>query len=276
MQISFLQLIVGLTLAVLISWLSFKFKVLTLGGSFAATVLGTVVFGLGGLSWTIVLLVFFVSSSGLSNVLKNRKQEVSEKFSKGSTRDAAQVIANGGISGLFVLLHLFFPQAVWPWLAFAGAFAAVNADTWGTELGVLSSKPPVSLISGKKVEKGTSGGISFAGTVAALSGSFLIAVLAVIFWPKSIPNPMQSTWWLPIIGISLAGLFGSLIDFLLGATIQVMYYCPSCKKETEQNPTHRCGSNTVYLHGWKWMNNDWVNGFCALSGGLIMILSVVR
>ena len=84
MQISFLQLIVGFTLAVLISWLSFKFKVLTLGGSFAATVLGTVVFGLGGLSWTIVLLGFFVSSSGLSKVLKSRKQEVSEKFSKGS------------------------------------------------------------------------------------------------------------------------------------------------------------------------------------------------
>lgn len=275
MQISILQLIVGFILAVLISWLSFKFKVLTLGGSFVSTVLGTVVFGLGGLSWAFVLLGFFISSSGLSKVLKSRKQVVSEKFSKGSTRDAAQVVANGGISGLFVLLHLFFPQEIWPWLAFAGAFAAVNADTWGTELGVLSSKPPVSLISGKKVEKGTSGGVSFAGTIAALSGSFLIAVLAVIFWPKSIPNPMQTTWWLPIIAISLAGLFGSLIDSMLGATVQVMYYCPSCKKETERYPLHSCGSDTAYLHGWKWLNNDWVNGFCALSGGLIIILSVV-
>jgi uncharacterized protein (TIGR00297 family) len=275
MQISFLQLIVGFALAVMISWLSFQLKVLTKSGAIASTVLGLIVFGLGGLQWAIVLLGFFISSSGLSKILKSGKKDVNEKFSKGATRDAAQVIANGGIAGLFVILHLFFPFAFWPWLAFAGLFAAVNADTWGTELGVLSPRQPISLISGKKVEKGTSGGVTFAGTAAAFSGSLLIAVLAVIFWPKSIPNPMRAVWWLPVTGISLAGLFGSFIDSLLGATVQVIYYCPSCKKETEQYPLHRCNTKTVYLRGWKWMNNDWVNGFCALSGGMFMIISVL-
>jgi uncharacterized membrane protein len=39
---------------------------------------------------------------------------------------------------LFVALHFFFPKETWPWLGFAISLAAVNADTWATELGVLN------------------------------------------------------------------------------------------------------------------------------------------
>jgi uncharacterized protein (TIGR00297 family) len=276
MEFSYWQLIIGFILAVLIALISFQLRFLNRSGVIAAILLGFVVFGFGGLSWAIVLLGFFISSSGLSKILNRRKKDLSEKFSKGSNRDAEQVLANGGIAGVFVLFHLFFPHAVWPWLAFAGTFAAVNADTWGTELGVLSSMPPVSLKTGKKVEIGTSGGVSLAGTIAAISGSFLIAGLAVIFWPNSIPNPMAGSFWLPLAGITMAGLFGSLIDSFLGATVQVIYYCPKCKKDTERSPEHLCGTKTVYLRGWNWLNNDWVNLICGLSGGLAMILSLLK
>lgn len=276
MIFSYWQLIIGFILAVMIAWISYRLESLNRNGAFAAVLLGFVVFGFGGLPWAIILLGFFISSSGLSKILKRRKKEISEKFSKGSNRDAAQVFANGGIAGVFVLFHLLFPLAFWPWLAFAGTLAAVNADTWGTELGILSSTAPVSLITGKKVERGTSGGVSLAGTIAALSGSFLIAGLAVIFWPNSIPNPMESSLWLPLAGITLAGLFGSLVDSFLGATFQVIYFCPQCKKDTERSPEHFCGTKTEYLRGWKWLNNDLVNLICALSGGLAMILSVIN
>jgi uncharacterized protein (TIGR00297 family) len=200
---------------------------------------------------------------------------VDEKFAKGSTRDIGQVFANGGVAGIFVIFHLFFPNQAWPWLAFAGSLAAVNADTWATELGVLSKTAPIHLISGKKVEKGTSGAVSIEGTLAALLGALLIGLLAVIVWPKqSIPFESGSIW-LPILGISLAGLFGSLVDSFLGATFQTLYYCPACKKETERHPLHLCNTPTEYLRGWHWLNNDWVNLFCGISGGVMLLLAAL-
>ena len=52
------------------------------------------------------------------------------------------------------------------------------------------------------------------------------------------------------------------MDSLLGATVQVIYTCPACGKETERHPLHACGTQTVYKRGWRWMNNDAVNAFC--------------
>ncbi|PKN83946.1 MAG: DUF92 domain-containing protein [Chloroflexi bacterium HGW-Chloroflexi-8] len=272
-DISLWQLLSGVVLALLISWLSFRFRLLSFSGAIGATILGIIVFGLGGLRWAILLLGFFISSSGLSKLLGRRKQNVTEKFAKGSTRDIGQVFANGGVAGVFVIFHLFFPGEAWPWLAFAGSLAAVNADTWATELGVLSITSPIHIISGKKVEKGTSGGISIEGTLAAFLGSLLMGGLAVAAWPRQIIPFENTSWWLPVLTIAFSGLFGSLVDSFLGARFQTIFYCPTCKKETERFPLHLCNTRTEYLRGLRWMNNDWVNLICALSGGVMMLLA---
>jgi uncharacterized protein (TIGR00297 family) len=268
----FFQVIIGFFLACVITWLSYRFHLLSRNGALGALILGTVIFGFGGLPWAILLMGFFISSSGLSKLLSHKKSAVNEKYAKGSTRDMGQVFANGGIAGLFVILHLIFPTEAFPWMAFAGTLAAVNADTWATELGVFSKSSPIHMITGKKVEKGTSGGISIEGTLAALLGSLLIGVLAIIFCPVYFTPLKETNWLLHIFTIGLAGLFGSLVDSFLGATFQKIYYCPVCKKETERFPKHVCGSNTEYLRGWHWLNNDWVNVFCGLAGGLMMLL----
>ncbi len=271
-QISLMQLLLGTLLAVAVALLSLRAKVLSRSGALAATILGIVVFGLGGINWAILLLAFFISSSALSKVAGRRKKNLVEKFSKGSTRDSGQVLANGGVVGVFVLLYLFFPQQAWPWLGFAGALAAVNADTWATELGVLSKCDAIHLLSRKKVERGTSGAISWPGTAAAYLGGLLISILAIIFWPGSIDRLADESWWIPLIAISLAGLFGSMVDSFLGAGFQAIYYCPTCEKETERSPFHICGSLTTFKRGWMWLNNDWVNTACALAGGLFMVV----
>lgn len=260
-----MNIAIGIILAALVSITALKAGALSRSGAIAAAILGTIIFGLGGLGWAILLLIFFVSSSLLSRLFKQQKNALEEKFSKGSQRDAGQVLANGGIAGGCVILHLLFPEAIWPWVAFAGTLAAANADTWATELGVLNPKLPRLITTAQEVERGTSGGISLTGSLAALAGAFLVALASVILWQGKFFSiaPAAAAW---VICISLAGLAASLVDSLLGATLQAIYHCPSCNKETERFPTHTCGEQTVFKRGVKWMNNDWVNLLCTLAG----------
>ena len=260
-----MQLLLGFLLAITIAFLAYKARSLNISGAIAAAVTGTIIFGVGGLTWAILLLTFFITSSALSRAFKKRKQGLDEKFSKGHERDAGQVLANGGLATVFAGLHFFFPDSAWTWVGFAASLAAVNADTWATELGVLNPHPP-RLITNltKAVEKGTSGGISLVGTLASLAGSALIALLASF---------LTGNWSL-FLPVTLAGLAGSLFDSLLGGTVQAMYYCPADKKETEKHPLHTCGTPTTHLRGWTWLNNDWVNFACGAFGVIVAILLV--
>jgi uncharacterized protein (TIGR00297 family) len=217
---------------------------------------------LGGLPWSVLLLVFFITSSVLSRAFKKRKTILVEKFAKGDKRDWGQVLANGGLGALLAVGFFIPPHYEWLWLAFAGAMAAVNADTWSTELGVVSPAAPRMITNGQKVERGTSGGISLVGTLSALGGALLIAIAAVLF------NASQE-WLASLSAITLGGLAGSLVDSLLGASVQAIYWCPSCNKETERHPIHTCGNPTSQIRGWSWVNNDLVNFACSFAGAII-------
>src|SRR3972149_2685414 len=262
-----MQLIYGIILAIIISYLAYRAHSLNKSGALTATLIGTVIFGIGGWQWAILLLTFFITSSALSRSFRNRKQALREKYSKGHERDAGQVLGNGAMAALFAGFHAFYPESMIPWIGFAASLAAVNADTWGTELGVLNPTPPHLITDLKKrVEKGTSGGISLFGTFASLLGSSVIALLAVLLSPT---GTLTTAHWLLI---TFAGLAGSLFDSFLGATVQAMYYCPTDKKETEKHPLHTCGTETVHLRGWNWLNNDWVNFSCGAFGSLLALL----
>jgi uncharacterized protein (TIGR00297 family) len=264
-----MQLIIGFFLAIIIAYLAYLAHSLNRSGVVAALVVGTIIFGLGGLRWAILLLTFFITSSGLSRMFKNRKREANEKYAKGGQRDAGQVFGNGGIATLFAALHFFFPAAAWPWLAFAASLAAVNADTWATELGVLNPTSPRLITALRKVvEKGTSGGVSFVGTLAALAGAGIIGLETAVLNPSG-------TNWLFFVLVTLAGLLGALFDSLLGATVQAIYYCPNCQKETERHPIHGCGAWTTQIRGWKWLDNDWVNFACGAFGAIVAISYVL-
>ena len=255
------QLFSGFLLAVLVAITAWQFHSLSTSGALSAALIGTIIFGLGGWKWAVILLTFFISSSLLSRLFSKQKSDLSEKFEKGNQRDMSQVLANGGIAALFTILHYFFSSALWPWVGFIASMAAVNADTWATELGVLNPGYPRLMTNFKKVEKGTSGAISPIGTLASLGGASLIAILAALLLPDR--NPFL------ILGIvSVAGFLGSLFDSFLGATVQAIYTCPTCKKETERHPIHRCGAKTIQIRGIKWINNDLVNTGCALAGSV--------
>jgi uncharacterized protein (TIGR00297 family) len=262
-----MQILYGFLLAIIVAYLAYRAHSLNKSGAVAATVVGTVIFGLGGWSWAILLMIFFITSSGLSRAFKNRKRGLDEKFSKGHERDAGQVFGNGGLATFFAALHAFYPESILPWIGFAVSLAAVNADTWATELGVLNPTPPRMITSlGKRVEKGTSGGISLFGTLASLLGAAVIALPAIFLSPV---GPLSLSYFFLI---SLCGLAGSLFDSFLGATVQAMYYCPLDEKETEKHPIHTCGTPTVHIRGWQWLDNDWVNFACGAFGTAVAFL----
>jgi uncharacterized membrane protein len=170
------------------------------------------------------------------------------------------VFANGGLGAGLALAAVLLPDQSWPWVAFVGAMAAVNADTWATELGVLSRVPPRLITSGQVVERGTSGGISAAGTLAAFGGAALIGLAAAYFTPEQVSRIFAAA--------ILGGLGGAFFDSFLGATVQAIYRCPACQKETERHPRHLCGTETVQVRGWRWLNNEWVNFACSVVGAL--------
>src|SRR5512145_641782 len=176
-----MQIIYGFVLATIVAALAYRAHSLNKSGAIAAAVVGTVIFGVGGWQWAILLLIFFITSSGLSRAFKKRKQGLNEKFSKGHERDAGQVFGNGGLATFFAALHALYPDSLLPWVGFAASLAAVNADTWATELGVLNPTPPRMITNLRKhVEKGTSGGISLWGTGASLLGAGIIALPAAL------------------------------------------------------------------------------------------------
>jgi uncharacterized protein (TIGR00297 family) len=261
------QLIIGFLLGGLIGYLAYRAGALTRSGGWAAAIVGGLIFGLGGFPWAVLLLAFFLSSSLLSRAFTNHKTPLNERSAKGSRRDHAQVLANGGLGAALALAYVLVPEQGWQWIAFAGAMAAVNADTWATELGVLSVTPPRLIINGKVVPGGTSGGVTILGYMAALGGAFLIGLGAVAFSLGVGSSPL-------VLGvITLAGIAGASFDSLLGATLQSIYHCPACDRETERNPTHGCGMQTTQVRGWSWLNNDVVNFACSLAGAATALVA---
>ena len=252
-----MPLLIGFILGIVIAFLAWKAGALSNSGAWAAALTGGLVFGLGGLPWAVLLLTFFVSSSVLSRLFARRKAALNEKFAKGSRRDWEQVFANGGLGALLAVVYGLFPGATWVWVVFACAMAAVNADTWATELGVLNPQPPRLISTWKLVEQGTSGGISVFGYLAAMGGAGLVAVAAALF------SPAGSRLIILLI-VFVAGLAGTTADSLVGATVQGIYYCPQCDKETERHPLHSCGASTQHLRGWRWVSNEVVNFTCSL------------
>jgi len=253
------SILAGLVFGVLVASAAYYAKALTSSGAISAAILGTLILGLGGWSWAVILLLFFVSSSLLSYAFKGKKTILVEKHSKGHRRDSWQVIANGGAAGVFVVLHSIFPDNPHIWAAFCASLAAANADTWATELGAISKTLPRLVSNWKQVEMGTSGGVTLIGTLSAVAGALVIGLGAFIFQPNVLLIPV----------VTIAGLLGSLVDSLLGATIQAGYKCSKCNKETEKYPTHSCGGQTILIRGISWLNNDWVNLTCTITGGIL-------
>ena len=262
------RLFAGVCLSGVVAMAGYKRFALSDSGALGALVVGTLVFGFGGWVWGLMLIGFFVTSSSLSRYRREEKEAAAAKFAKGSQRDLGQVLANGGIGAVLAILNHVQPAETWLPL-YVGVMSAVTADTWATEFGVLSKGMPRMITTWKRVSAGTSGAISLRGSAASLLGGLFIGALALLLLAvDSLARRMgflPASIWLPLVAAA-GGTAGSLTDSLLGATLQGIYRCDQCDKETERR-VHVCGQATTRVRGWAWLSNDWVNLISSLVGG---------
>ena len=213
-------------------------KWLSGGGVVAAAAVGTAV-GVG-LGWRglVPLFAFFLSGSLLTQL----------SGGSGGRRTIRQVLANGGVAAL--------AAAAGFWPATAGALAAATADTWATEIGAFSPRPPRSIATGAPVSAGASGGITLLGTMGGVLGAFGIAALAGSLFDGS---------RLIMAVIALAGVAGMLADSWLGATVQGLFECPACGAQVERGDI-LCHEPVQRIRGWTWLDNHGVNLAATLVG----------
>jgi uncharacterized protein (TIGR00297 family) len=240
---------------------SYRKKSLSKSGALSACFLGCFVYISGGFVFLTGLFVFYFSSSYMTKYKKNKKDILTKDLhEKSGKRDGIQVMANGGIPLAIALIYLINPEELLITLYFV-AFSASTSDTWASEIGVLSQKRPVSILTFKKIEKGISGGISVLGIMFSFFGSFFIAIFYVLtrFQFLDLEILIEN-----FILISILGFLGSIIDSFIGATIQPLYLNKNTNKHTEK---FKEGS-TKKIKGIKFFNNDVVN-FVSIS---IMII----
>lgn len=250
---------------------AYRLKLLTRDGAVAAVILGTIIHACAPWYGTLCLLFFFGSSAYLS---RNRKKSLpasvaEDVVAKGDRRDAAQVLANGGVAALCAIMVIVSKRnPVWD-AALLGAIAAAMADTWSTEIGRTYGTNPVDWFTRKPVIAGTSGGITMAGIYGSIGGAISLAILG---W-------MSITNWQVASPISFAVIFGGMLgaaaDTMLGSTIQELRRCSVCSTTTEK--VYHCGKRTRLYRGLKGFNNDVVNFVCSLTGAVTagIIIKVV-
>ncbi len=247
-------LITAIILNVLLGLAAWKKGTVSNGGCITGIITGTAIYFFGGLLSWILLVTFFISSSLLSLYKKSQKTGLEIIHQKNERRDSIQVAANSFLTCIFSILYFFSGDPAFL-IIVAVSLAASNADTWASELGVLSRKEPVSIITLKKVPPGTSGGVSLAGFIASLAGSSVIAGVFSLLAPHlDLLIRIDSK---VIIFIISGGFLGSIVDSILGATLQAQYRESSSGKMTER--PHSKNMKNSLVRGYAFINNDMVN-----------------
>lgn len=123
---------------------------------------------------------------------------------------------------------------------------------WASELGILNKSWPTSIITFQKVPPGTNGGVSALGLAASLAGGATMGLVGAM--TLVIQQPCHGLPWEFVIIGSLAGLGGSLIDSLLGATVQKTWYSEKQKMVVQDGQ-----NGAVAIRGWDVLDNHQVN-----------------
>lgn len=225
----------------------------------------------------------------------NAKAHLTQSASGGTggegARRSAQVFANSGFACVLILLHAWLLNST-PFISstvslsagphlpalqkllpvgIIAQYAAVAADTFSSELGILSRGDPFMITSPwRKVPKGTNGGVSVDGLAYGALGSALLTLVAGIAMYLAAPKEVME---MKTAGLLVgAGLAGSIIDSILGALVQVTVTDKRSGKVVEGAGGQRVkvlpNGSRVQI-GADWLTNNGVNFVMAALASLL-------
>ncbi len=277
---------VALIISVLVAWALIKWNWLTVSGALMACALAFVVVILA--KWSIFPLIIFLVLGSLAGKLRSRKdaarvdgfEEVKDggDAKQGKARDHWQVLANGGIFMLLAMLA-FLNDSGWlksilgihtEVLRFSEtchllaiiSLAVSCADTLSSDFGRVWGGSPRNIITGKRMLKGVSGGVTGAGFVGAFLGAVSIAIF--VLWSEfSSLGSTASLLWIVVV----FGFMGSVLDSVLGVLFQAKYL-----DEMGNQVDSSEGGTRALGKGYRWVTNDVVN---AVTGIMMLVVAVM-
>ncbi|KAI8593618.1 integral membrane protein DUF92-domain-containing protein [Geranomyces variabilis] len=238
-----------------------------------------------------VLIVFYLLGSKATKYKQERKRQLEEDFRMGGQRTATQVLANGFTGAAACALHYFLVPN--PALAcfgdlsstasrnhtllvllYVGHYACCCGDTFASEIGVLSAAEPVLITTGKRVPRGTNGGLSPLGVAASIAGGCVVGLVAATGLPLAPACASRLAPRVAMVALGGAGGFiGSMIDSLLGATLQKSVYNTVTSKIVADGRSLRAGEKPGQLRhisGIDVLDNHQVNFLSSLATGVVL------
>jgi uncharacterized protein (TIGR00297 family) len=146
-----------------------------------------------------IMLIFLVLSVVVTRYGYEKKRDLGLYEHE---RSWENVLANGAIPTICAVAN---PMIGWG--AYVGSIAAITADKFASELGVLGGEP-ISLMNFKKTKAGRNGAITLFGTLMSLDGALIIGLAAMFLIPGLDLRK--------VVVIGLIGFGGSMVDSLAG------------------------------------------------------------
>lgn len=232
-----------LLVTVLMMAVIYRKNILTQRGVYTAAFFGLSIVYFNGFAPTLPILFFFLSSTLLGRLSKNKNASSDKK--SGGARDEVQVWVNGGIYTTLLISSSFFQSDLLTLIACI-SIAISTADTWSSEAGMALRGKTYDILRRKKVPSGVSGGVSISGTLAGLAGALAASYTAYIVFKM---NDISSLYT-----IAAYGFAGMLTDSFLGAWIQVKFLNEKTLdwSDQAQGPYDK-------TKGLLFINNDMVN-----------------
>ena len=259
------------TIPVLISCFAYKKKSLSLSGLFVSIFVGFVL-TLSNYSFMASLLTFFITSSSVTKFRSHIKRRIEEDFREGGQRNWVQVVCNGGVAAQLSFFYLmesgsrevtidFISEYNISWFAISvlGAICCANGDTWASELGsVIGRGDPRLITTLRRVVRGTNGGVSLVGLLVSALGGCVVSFafyIPILLFSNSEDYYSSPPQLIPLLIFGLfAGLFGSIVDSLLGATLQYSGFDMKMRRVVQNK-----GKNVRHISGINLLDNHSVN-----------------